>query len=348
MTPVDYPVSMRLMTGLATLLLFQGCASITPPAPLTRYEFEQPHMGTLFKITLYSTNKVSARIASDAAFVKIAALDRMMTDYDPDSELMRLCRQPISKPVRVSNDLFIVLEESLRIARASDGAFDPTIGPVIRQWRRARRQETLPTPEQIEHAQKSVGWQKLVLDPANRTATLLAPDMQLDLGGIAKGYAADKALAVLRENGISCALVAASGDIAVGDAPPEQKGWRVTIGIPYSGSMFSKTFLLCNAAVSTSGDTEQFVVIGSQRYSHIVNPHTGIGLTNQLQVSVISRHALHTDALSTTVCVLGEERGFEFTKKFPQTVAMILRYENGKLEFKASSQTIKLAGVIEE
>jgi len=305
-------------------------------------------MGTLFKITLYATNEPSARFASDAAFVKIAALDRMMTDYDPESELMRLCRQPINKPVRVSDDLFFVLEESLKIARASDGAFDPTIGPVIRQWRRARRQGTLPTPEQIQNAEKSVGWQKLALDSANRTVTLLAPDMQLDLGGIAKGYAADKALAVLRENGISRALVAASGDIAVGDAPPEQKGWRATIGTPYSGSTSSKSFLLSNVAISTSGDTEQFVVIGGQRYSHIVNPHTGIGLTNQLQVSVISRRATQTDALSTTVCVLGEERGFELIKKSPQTVAMILRYENGKLEFKTSSRTIELPGVLEE
>lgn len=337
-----------MIMGLAALLLVSGCASITSPAPLTRYEFEQPHMGTLFKVTLYSTNKASARIASDAAFAKIAALDRMMTDYDPDSELIRLCRQPINKPVDVSDDLFVVLVESLRIARASDGAFDPTIGPVIRQWRRARRQETLPTPEQIEHAKKSIGWENLILDPTNRTATLLAPDMQLDLGGIAKGYAADKALAVLRENGITCALVAASGDIATGDAPPGQKGWRVTIGTPYSSCTSSRSFLLSNAAVSTSGDTEQFVVIDGQRYSHIVNPHTGIGLTNQIQVSVISRSAIHTDALSTTVCVMGEERGFEFIKKYPQTVAMIFRYENGKLVFKTSSQKLELPGMIEE
>lgn len=305
-------------------------------------------MGTLFKITLYAANETSARIASDAAFARIAALDCMMTDYDPESELMQLCRQPINTPVRVSDDLFAVLEESLRIARASDGAFDPTIGPVIRLWRRARRQEILPTPEQFQHAQKSVGWQKLTLDTRTRTVTLLAPDMQLDLGGIAKGYAADKALAELKSLGISKALVAASGDIAAGDAPPGKNGWSVSIGTPYSGSAFSKTFLLSDAAVSTSGDAEQFVVIAGQRYSHIVNPRTGIGLTNQLQVSIIARHAMQTDAFATTVCVLGAERGIALVNSQPQMAAIILQYDNGVLGMKSSRLKMNLPGVVEK
>ena len=305
-------------------------------------------MGTLFKITLYAANETSARVASDAAFARIAALDRMMTDYDPESELMRLCRQPINTPVRLSEDLFAVLDDSLKIAKASDGAFDPTIGPVIRQWRRARRQEILPTLEQIQRAQKSVGWQKLVLNPTNQTVTLLAPDMQLDLGGIAKGYAADKALAELKAHGVSKALVAASGDIAAGDAPPGEKGWRVSIGTPYSGSALLKKFLLSNAAVSTSGDAEQFVVVGGKRYSHIVNPHTGIGLTNHLQVSVIGLNATATDALATTLCVLGAERGFALVNAQSQTAAIILCHENGILEMKTSRPKMNLPGVVED
>lgn len=304
-------------------------------------------MGTLFKITLYATNESAARIASDGAFARIAALDRMLTDYDPESELMCLCNQPAGEPVRVSDDLFDVLVESLRIAQVSDGAFDPTVGPVIRLWRRARRQEILPTPEQIAHARKSVGWQKLVLDPTNRTATLLESNMQLDLGGIAKGYAADKALDALKQSGVSRALVAASGDIVVGDAPPGQKGWSVSIGTPYSGSGFSNTFLLTNAAVSTSGDTEQFVIIGGQRYSHIVNPHTGLGLTNQLQVSVIARSATLSDAFATGVCVLGENRGLVLINSQPQMAAVIFSYRDGKLKARSSGPRIVLPGVVE-
>lgn len=334
---------------IALTLIAGGCIGTkNRTADVMRFEFEQPHMGTLFKITLYAPSEPSARAASDLAFAKVAALDRMMTDYDPESELMRLCRQPINTPVRVSKDLFAVLEESLRISRASDGAFDPTIGPMIRQWRRARRQETLPTPEQIQSAQQSVGWQKLVSDARTRTVTLLVPNMQLDLGGIAKGYAADKALEVLRNEGIICALVAASGDIAAGDAPPGTKGWRVSIGTPYSSNALSKTFLLNNAAVSTSGDAEQFVIIGGRRYSHIVDPRTGIGLTNQVQVSIIAKHATQTDAFATSVCVLGAERGIALVNSQPKMATIIFQYHNGVLEMKTSSLQINLSSVEEK
>ncbi len=346
-----FNVCSRLVVATGFIVVFLlggGCASKNNAAALKRFEFEQPHMGTLFKVSLYATNETSASGASAATFAKVAALDRMMTDYDPESELMRLCGQPINIPVRVSEDLFEVLEESLRVARVSDGAFDPTIGPLIRQWRRARRQQTLPTTEQIEHAQKSVGWRKLILDPTNQTATLLAPDMQLDLGGIAKGYAADKALAELKAHGISHALVAASGDIAAGDAPPGMKGWRVSIGTPYSSNALTKSFLLSNAAVSTSGDAEQFAVIGGKRYSHIVDPRTGLGLTNQLQVSVLARRAILSDAFATTVCVLGESKGFQLINVQPDMTAIVIGDEGIFDEPKVSRGKISVPGVMEE
>ena len=334
---------------LCALPLVNGCVnSRVTASKLIRCEFEQPHMGTLFKITLYATNETSARLASDAAFAKVAALDRMMTDYDPESELMQLCRQPANMPVRVSEDLFAVLEESLRIARDSDGAFDPTIGPVIRQWRRARRQGILPTRDQTELAQQSVGWRNLILDSKNRTATLLASNMQLDLGGIAKGYAADAALAELKAHGITRALVAASGDIAAGDAPPGEEGWRISIGTPHSNSNLSKTFLLSHAAVSTSGDSEQFVVIDGHRYSHIVDPRTGVGLTNQLQVSVFAGSATLTDAYATAVSVLGEEPGLALIQSQPQMATILFHNKNGNLAIKMSHPKVSLPGVIEK
>jgi len=343
---IRFLLAIGLIAG--ALIAGGGCISAKHPAVrLVRFEFEQPHMGTLFKITLYATDKTLALLASDAAFAKVAALDRMMTDYDPESELMRLCRQPINTPVRVSEDLFTVLEESLRVARASDGAFDPTIGPVIRQWRRARRQQALPTLEQLQIAQHSVGWQKILLNPKSRTVTLLATNIQLDLGGIAKGFAADKALDVLRKIGITRALVAASGDIAAGDPPPGTKGWRVSISTPYSSNALSKTFLLSNAAVSTSGDAEQFVVIGGQRYSHIVDPHTGIGLTNQLQVSVLARRAALTDVFATTVCVLGETKGFQLINSQRDMAAILISGGIG-IEPKCSSDKIDVPGVKEK
>ena len=315
----------KLPAGALLLLCFAGCQSAPRHESLHRYEFKQPHMGTLFTITLFAPDESTARQAADAAFEKVAALDRMMSDYDPDSELMQFCRKPAGEPVRLSEELFDVLQRSQQVSELSDGAFDVTIGPLIRQWRRARRTETLPTSEQINRARESVGWRKLKLDLKNKTATLAVHNMQLDLGGIAKGYTADKALEILRQRGISRALVAASGDIAIGDPPPGKRGWRIGVGSPASkpqanqaGSAtiepIKETITLANTAISTSGDEQQFVTIDGMRYSHILDPRTGIGLTNHFQVSVIASRAMDTDAFATTLCVLGKDRGLKLIK----------------------------------
>ncbi len=330
-----------VVLGVIWVFVLTGCRSKPPEAQLHRFEFKQPHMGTLFAITLYALAEARARAAADAAFAKVGALDRMMTDYDAGSELMQLSRQPVGKPTRVSAELFDILEKSQRVAELSDGAFDVTIGPVVRQWRRARRSGALPPTEALARAREPVGWQKLKLDPRRQTVTLTVANMQLDLGGIAKGYAADKALEVLKHHGITRALVAASGDIAVGDPPPGQRGWRVAIGAPASdfaasetaqpparsevGTPFARTLLLKNAAVSTSGDTEQYVEIDGKRYSHIVDPRTGIGLTERLQVSVIGRRATDTDAFATATSVLGVARGLALVDSRPDLAAIFIR-----------------------
>jgi thiamine biosynthesis lipoprotein len=318
--------------GLVGVLLLGGCQSPTAKPVAQRFEFQQPHMGTLFTITLYATNEVSAQGAAAAAFAKVAALNQMMTDYDPESELMQLCRVTVGEPARVSAELFAILAESQRVAELSAGAFDPTIGPVVRLWRRVRRTEALPSPEQLAHARESVGWRKLQLDSKHQTVTLLATNMQLDLGGIAKGYAADAALKVLREHGMRSALVAASGDIAVGDTPPGQVGWRVSIGKPFQSADKERTLILKNVAVSTSGDSEQFVVIAGKHYSHIVDPRTGMGLTNRCQVSIIAPHATQTDALATAVSILGAEQGAALVKSEPRASAIIYRETSTGIE----------------
>ncbi|MBE0542883.1 MAG: FAD:protein FMN transferase [Verrucomicrobia bacterium] len=300
---------------------------------LNRFEFQQPHMGTLFTITLYAPEASLAREAAEAAFVRIAALEQMMTDYDPESELMQLCQQPVGQPVRVSDELFALLEKGQRLAALTDGAFDVTIGPVVRHWRRARRTETLPSPEALARAQAPVGWRKLKLNSRNQTATLTVPDMQLDLGGIAKGYAADQALAVLKAHGLKRALVAASGDIAVGEPPPGRRGWRVGVGaLDRAEDALARNLLLRNVAVSTSGDTEQFVEIGGKRYSHIVDPRTGIGLTERLQVSIVAKHAADTDSFATAVSVLGVERGLALVESQRGMAAFILRKSGEQTE----------------
>ncbi len=305
-------------------------------------------MGSIFNLILFAPDGQSATNAAQAAFAKVAALNRIMTDYDPDSELMRLCREPVGLPVKVSRELFDVLERSLKVAGETDGAFDPTVGEFVQLWRRARRQKELPAPERIAQARESFGWRNIRLDAKGQTVTLLKPNMRLDLGGIAKGYAADAALAVLREHGIRRALAAASGDIAVSDPPPGQKGWRVGIGaIDSQDSVPSATLLLANRAVSTSGDVEQFVEIGGVRYSHIVDPRTGLGLTNRLGVTVIARDATTTDALATAVCVLGLERGVKMIDSQPVLAARMTSLSDAGTRVVESRRFRRVVSIIE-
>jgi thiamine biosynthesis lipoprotein len=298
------------------------------PGDPTRFEFTQIHMGSEFKLILYSTDEPTARRASDAAFTRIAALDSALSDYNPASELNRLCDAAGGPPVAVSDDLFAVLDRSLALSRESGGAFDVTIKPVVRLWRRAFRQKELPDPRELAEARALVGYQMLHLDPAARTARLERPGMRLDLGGIAKGYASDAAQAVLREHGITAALVAAAGDIVVSDPPPGEPGWRVGIA-PLESSESSPTelLLLSHAAISTSGDAERFAVIGGVRYAHIVDPHTGVGLIDRASVSVVAKDGTTADSLATTVFVLGPEQGLPLVEARAEAAALFVRLE---------------------
>ncbi len=269
-------------------------------------------MGTLFRITLYAPDVEVAHAAFDAAFARVRQLDEILSDYKPDSELMRLS----TKPTRVSKELFRVLEASQELANQTDGAFDITIGPVIELWRAARRDKVLPTEKAIDKARQRTGYKTLILDSADQTASFAQPGMQLDVGGIAKGYAADEALKLLRGRGLPNALIAASGDLAIGAKPS-------VVGVePAAG--FRRRLTLANAAVSTSGDTEQFLEINGKRYSHIVAPKTGQGLTTRIGVTIIAADGITADSLATAISVMGPDPGARFVRGKPGISALIV------------------------
>ena len=315
---------------------------------LSRYGFTQAHMGTLFKIILYAPDQDTATEASKAAFNRIAELDHIMSDYQPGSELMQLCQHAGGPPVKVSEDLFRVMEAAQDLSKRSDGAFDITIGPVVRLWRRARRRHEMPDPERLAAALELVGYDKLQLNPTTRTVQLATPGMLLDLGAIAKGYAADEGLRVLKQHGVDRALVAAGGDIALGSPPPRRKGWRISIAPlespddgqrkPQAENPKSKTqnVLLHDRGISTSGDAEQHVEIGGVRYSHIVNPKTGVAVTGRNSVTVIAPDDTTADGLATAVSVLGPERGIKLIESMPGTAALIVQVsEQGTKSFES-------------
>jgi thiamine biosynthesis lipoprotein len=291
----------------------------------SRHEFVEPHMGTLWSITCFTRDRGVAADAAATAFRRVADLERVLTDYDSESELLRLCRAEAGVPHPVSADLFEVLRASLDAARRTDGAFDVTVGPLVQVWRRARRQREFPDPARIAAARAVTGWTNVVLDPRRQTVMLRLPGMRLDVGGIAKGFAADAALAVLRHRGIRRALVAASGDLAIGDPPPGQKGWRVRVGDPAGRTnVLGHVLELRNVGVSTAGDTEQYVELGGVRYSHVVDPRTGLGLTNRIQVTVVARNATLSDGTDTAICVMGVERGLRMIESDRRLAALIV------------------------
>lgn len=340
----------------AALLALHVSTSSSAPAEDAEpalYAFEEPHMGTKFRLKLYAGSEKTAREAATAAFERIGQLNRNLSDYVPDSELLRLCGSEPGKPVTISADLFSVLREALEVARETGGAFDPTIGHYTNLWRRAVRKNRLPTGEQLAGVAAKSGHEKLVLgetnDGTSHIAILEVAGMQLDLGGIAKGYAADEALKMINRFGITRAAVAAGGDIRVGDPPPGEEGWRIPVlAMDRTEESYSAEVVLANAAISTSGDREQFVEIDGVQYSHIVDPRTGLGLTRRISATVIAPSANISDSYATVLCVLGPERGLALAKNTPGIEALIVTSDSGERERRDTTEKFPAAAASKE
>lgn len=304
-----------LRRPLLAAFLAAACAH-TPPARAPeprRFEFVDFRMGTSIRVVLYAPDEAAAESAGRAALAAVAAVDDAMSDWRSDSELSRLNAAAGGAPVPVSAELFEVLEAAARIAAASGGAFDPTVGPVVRLWRRAREEARLPDEAALREARALVGFGGLELDRARGTARLARAGMALDLGGIAKGHASDRALAVLRAHGTPRALVGCAGDLALGEPPPGEAGWRVRVGEE------GPVLVVARCGISTSGDDERHFEIGGRRYSHIVDPRTGLGLTGGATVTVTAPDARTADALATAVSVLGPDQGRRLAEAFGAT-----------------------------
>lgn len=312
--------------------------------PLQRFESVEPHMGTLVRVTVYARDHDSAKRAFRAAFDRIGDLDRTLSDYRPDSELNGITRIGVGRAVRVSDDLFAILEASQQLAEATGGAFDITQGAVVRLWREARRTGRLPDAAALREAVARSGYRKLHLDSGRRTVMVDVAGMALDVGAIGKGYAASEALEALGDSGIRHALVAISGDLAFSEAPPGQRGWRIGIHSEApSVTPVPQVLELSHAAVSTSGSREQYVVVDGRRYSHVIDPASGMGLVGDVTVTVIARHGLEADGLDTAVSVLGRRRGLALVESRPGVAALVVERTSGGVRATPSSRLLTLS-----
>lgn len=268
------------------------------------WRFQRELMGTRFTIVCHAEDSAWAKRQAEAAFKVAEEVDRVASDYLADSELASLTSLPVFQPVVLSPLLFDLLTHARALAEKTHGAFDPTLGPLTRLWRQTRQQRRLPEVAVLEAARLATGWRHFSLDPTSRRVTLHREAMSFDLGGVAKGYSADLMLESLAAAGLRQAMVAAGGDIRLGDPPPGREGWRVAVQTQ-DLTRHDEVRVLANAAISTSGDLHQSVEIEGVRYSHILDPATGLGLTRRMAATVIADEAKLSDALATAACVMG-------------------------------------------
>jgi thiamine biosynthesis lipoprotein len=295
-----------------------------------RFEYSHSSMGSLFTIIGYGSDTLHARAMANSAFSMIDRLDLIMSDYNPESELMKLSRQSGNGEfIPVTTELFHVIRQSLFWSAWTGGIFDITIGPFSQLWRRAGRKDVLPDSIQIHRAATRVGYQYIQLDTINQSVMLVKPGMQLDLGGIAKGYTVDEIFHFFKDQGYDRLLVDGGGDIRVGNNPPGTDGWKIRIS---GGNGLDSLVYLSDCAVATSGDIYRFAEINGKRYSHIINPFTGYGIQIPRTVTVIAPDCTEADVLASTLSIAGVKEGFRLLKKQKEVKALILEDRKGKLK----------------
>lgn len=283
-----------------------------------RFEYRRAAMGVEARLVLYAGDRTRADQAAERAYQRLAELEQAWSHWRPDSELTRLVLAAGSGPVSVSPDLLRALTLARGMAEVSGGAFDPTGAPLYRLWSAARESGRLPSAEDLAEARGRVGWQRVEVDPATSTVRL-QEGTELDLGGIGKGLAADDLLELLRALDVPSALVEIGGDLALGDPPPGEVGWRVSAGSGAPGAA-GELLILARCGVATSGDRWQALERDGRRFSHLIDPQSGAALTHGETLTVVAETGAVADALATACSVLEPQEAQRLIDRFPGAV----------------------------
>jgi thiamine biosynthesis lipoprotein len=288
-------------------------------------------MGTFAHVVAVAEDTGTAKKCVRAAMEEIRKVDDLMSDYKSDSEISRVNREADEKAVHLSDSTYEVLQRSVEFSEMTGGAFDITVGPLVALFREAKENKVAPSEQQIAQARSKVGFEKLKLDNENKTVRFSEDGMLLDLGGIAKGYAIDKAIEAAQRSGAIGAMVDIGGDVRCFGLPPEGKDhWLIGLQDPNSaiegigGGGLMLVLKVTNAAIATSGDYQQFVLIEGKRYSHIMDRRTGTSAEGLSSVTIIAGNATDADALATSVSVMGFEKGLALIKNLQNTEAILI------------------------
>lgn len=285
-----------------------------------RYEDSRLSMACVYSIVIYGDDLQPLRQIVNEAFDEIDRIDRLMSHYKPDSPLSRLNREAARGPVQVEQELFDFIAECLRYSRESEGAFDITVGPLMKAWGFFRGEGRMPSAAELAAARGVIGYQHVVLNAAERTIRFDRAGIELDLGGIAKGYAVDRVITLLKRRGIESALVSAGGSTIYGlGKPPGSDAWEVKLADPLGQGRIATTVRLRDRALSVSGSYEKFFEIAGVRYSHVMDPRTGWPVQGVLSVAVITDNGTAGDALDNAFYVAGMTRSKMWLRKLPAT-----------------------------
>lgn len=300
-----------------------------------RHQQQAEIMGTIFTVTIEGPG--DHRRAAEAAFEEIRRIDRLLSTYKPDSEISEVNRRAAREPVPVGPDFLNVLAASRVYYDLSDGAFDPSIYPLVQVWRSARGENRLPTENELHNAAALVGLSKVQVDAATNSVKFLQEGMALDFGGIAKGYAVDRAIEVLKSYGVTRAIIDAGGNFYALGTPENRPQWEAGVRHPLRHDEVIMRFPVSDEGVATSGSYERFFEIGGKRYSHIINPHTGRPVEGMLSATAVADTAMAADALSTSVFVLGAQDGMRLIEKLQGVEGIVISHEPGSpQDFKIS------------
>ena len=291
------------------ILLFAGWLLAAPKEqPVLRLEESRDAMGSTYSVVLYGRDRLAWQAAAEQAFEEVRRLDDLLSNYKPRSEWSEVNRNAADRPVRVSPELFQLLSACVDYSRKSEGAFDIAVGPLMKIWGFYKGTGRLPHRAEIRGAMASVGYKNIQLDPANLTVKFARAGVELDPGGIGKGYAVDKMVEILKQAGIESAMVSAAGSsiYALG-TPPGENGWRVKIREPKHPDRTIEEVLLKNESMSTSGNYEKFFRAEGRLYSHIMDPRTGWPAQGVTEVSVIAPRTLDSEAWTKPFYINGRK-----------------------------------------
>lgn len=297
-------------------------------------------MGSKFDITISAVDSLQAERYIDEVITEITRIENLISDWKFDSQVSEINRMAGKQAVKVDQELFDLTQRALFFSQITDGAFDISSAAMDKIWKFDGSMKQLPSKEELTKAIEKVGYQNIILNPVDTTVFLKKEGMKIGFGATGKGYAADKGRNLMQQMGVKAGIVNASGDMAVWSDDIPQKKWRIGINNPFKNNDITEVVTLCNGAITTSGNYEKFAEIASVRYSHIMNPKTGMPATGLTSVTVIGPSAETANGFSTSLMVLGRKEGLRLLKKHPEYACLMIT-DNGRVYRSKNFKKIK-------